>query len=107
MGFASGIIATVVVSILKSFGLEVQSRLIWSTGNNRVFAGILFLLFGGMIVVGVAVREKGILAAYRRIIRSYGLGGTDYMKEEGGASTLFNMGINGLFRNRFCPGSGR
>lgn len=101
VGFASGIIATVVVSILKSFGLEVQSRLIWSTGNNRVFAGILFLLFGGMIVVGVAVRGKGILAAYRRIIRSYGLGGTDYMKEEGGASTLFNMGINGLFATGF------
>ena len=28
-----------------------------------------------MIVVGVAVRGKGILAVYRRIIRSYGLGG--------------------------------
>lgn len=101
VGFASGIIATVIVSVLKSFGIEVESRLIWSTGNNVVFGVVLSVLFGGMIILGVAVRGKGIYESYKRIIRSYGIGGTDYLKDEGGASTVFNMGVNGLFATYF------
>lgn len=101
VGFAAGIIATVIVSMLKSFGIEVESRLIWSTGHNVVFGIVLSVLFGGMIVFGVAVRGKGILESYRRIIRSGGISGTDYLKDEGGASTVFNMGINGLFATYF------
>ena len=34
VGFASGIIATVIVSLFKSFGIETASRLIWSTGQK-------------------------------------------------------------------------
>ena len=34
VGFGAGIIATVVVSLAKSFGIKVESRLIWSVGNN-------------------------------------------------------------------------
>lgn len=97
VGFGAGIIATVVVSLLKSFGVELKSRLIWSTGNNTLFAVLLFLLFGGMVAGGVAVRGIGILDSYRRILRSVGRGGTDYLRDEGGATTVFNMGVNGLF----------
>lgn len=101
VGFAAGIIATVIVSMLKSFGIEVESRLIWSSGHNAVFGVVLSVLFGGMIIFGVAVRGKGLFESYKRIIRSYGIGGTDYLKDEGGASTVFNMGINGLFATYF------
>ena len=54
VGFAAGIIATVIVSVLKSLGVEIESRLIWSTGNNEIFGIVLSVLFGGMIVFGVA-----------------------------------------------------
>lgn len=101
VGFASGIIATVIVSLLKSFGVELESRLIWSTGNNVLFGVLLSVLFGGMIVLGVAVRGKGIFESYRRILKSYGIGGTDYLRDEGGATTVFNMGVNGLFATMF------
>ena len=56
VGFAAGIIATVVVSLAKSFGLEIESRLIWSEGNQILFGVLLALLFGVMIAAGVAVR---------------------------------------------------
>ena len=52
VGFAAGIIATVIVSVLKSLGVEIESRLIWSTGNNEIFGIVLSVLFGGMIVFG-------------------------------------------------------
>ena len=73
VGFAAGIIATVIVSVLKSLGVEIESRLIWSTGNNEIFGIVLSVLFGG----------------------------TDYLRDEGGASTVFNMGVNGLFATYF------
>lgn len=96
VGFASGIIATVIVSLFRSFGLEVESRLIWSTGNNRMFVFLLGLLFGGMILLGVGLDGKTVFDRYARIIKSAGIAGTDYLKSEGGAATLVNMGINGL-----------
>lgn len=95
VGFGAGIIATVIVSLLKSFGITIESRLIWSTGNNQLFMVLLAILFGGFIVTGFW-SDREVARKYRNIIRSYGLGGTDYLKTDGGAATLVNMGVNGL-----------
>lgn len=95
VGFAGGIIATVIVSMFKSFGITIESRLIWSTGNNLLFFVLLSVLFAGMVVAS-ALWNRDILTHYRRILKSYGLGGTDYVKSEGESAALFNMGINGL-----------
>ena len=106
VGFAAGIIATVVVSVMKSFGIETQSRLIWYTGSNRLFAVLLSILFCGMVIGGLIGEGKNTLAAYKRIWKSTGISGTDYIKEEGMAATLFNMGINGLFATFFVMAVG-
>lgn len=95
VGFSAGIIATVVVSLMKSFGIKTQSRLIWSTGNNALFAGLLLFLFGGMVLLSCLMAEM-VWKRYLEILKSYGISGTDYVKSEGFAPTLFNMGINGI-----------
>lgn len=96
VGFAGGIIATVIVSMFKSFGITIESRLIWSEGNNGMFLALLSVLFGGMILYGVLSGKKESVRGYRNILKCYGLGGTDYYKTEGGSATLINMGVNGL-----------
>ncbi len=101
VGFASGIIATVIISLFKSFGFEPASRLIWSEGNNLLFFGVLSVLFGGMILVGILIRGREIFGAYRQILKCTGISGTDYAKEFGCSATAFNMGINGLFATLF------
>lgn len=95
VGFSSGIIATVIVSLMKSFGLETEARLIWSTGNDLLFARLLLALFGGMILLSFLLAER-VWIRYLEIWRSYGISGTDYVKSEGFAPTLFNMGVNGI-----------
>ena len=95
VGFAGGIIATVIVSVLKSFGVTIESRLIWFTGQNHTFIILLSILFGAMILYGI-VTDPMALEDYRSILRSYGLGGTDYYESEGGAAVMINMGVNGL-----------
>lgn len=106
VGFAGGIIATVIVSLLKSFGITVESRLIWSTGNNVLFIVLLFLLFGGMAAAGIIADPKQVFSKYREILKSSGISGTDYLKNEGGAATLLNMGINGILVTLFLVATG-
>ena len=97
VGFAGGIIATVMVSLFKSFGVEIGSRLIWSSGRNGTFLVLLLIFFAGMIVIGLLASPKDVWTAYLRILKSSGIGGTDYVKSEGLAPTLLNMGVNGIF----------
>ena len=95
VGFAGGIIATVVVSVFRSFGLDIKARLIWSTGNNTLFLLLLNVMFIGMILTGF-IFDRGVLRRYLNILKTPGIGGSDYLAAEGAAATLVNMGINGL-----------
>ncbi len=97
VGFAGGIIATVIMSLFKSFGITIESRSIWYTGGNQQFAVMLFGLFLSMIVIPLAVDAKGTWSAYWRIVKNSGVGGTNFLKNEGGLPTIFNMGVNGMF----------
>ena len=73
------IFATVVVSVFRSFGHTVESRLIWSTESNTMFIILLSVLFGGMILYSL-LTDRTAWKGYKNIIKSYGLGGTDYYK---------------------------
>lgn len=95
VGFGAGIIATVIVSLFKSFGIVLESRLLWAMWDNTPLIWLLSILFGGMIALGF-ILNRNVLKRYRSILKCYGIGGTDYLKSEGGAATLVNMGINGL-----------
>ena len=97
VGFSSGVIATVVISLFKSFGVETKSRLIWHTGNNLEFALILGGLFAVMILAAIILGKETVFTSYKRILKCTGISGTDYLKQEGKASVLLNMGINGIF----------
>lgn len=105
VGFGGGIIATVIMSLFKSFGITMESRLIWSTGNNPLFTVLLAVLFGGMIVTGF-MTDKEVVKHYREIIKAHGLGGTDYLKTNGGPATIVNMGVNGLAATLFVAALG-
>lgn len=94
VGFAAGIIATAVVSLMRSFGIVTESRLIWSTGNNQLFTILLMVLFVGMIIIGYIASDR-VWTQYKDILKTYGIG-ADYVKSEGFAPTLFNMGVNGI-----------
>lgn len=63
--------------------------------------GLLFVLFAGMSVVAVLWRGKDTLLGYEKLLATTGIGGTDYLLELGGAVTLLNMGLNGLFATFF------
>lgn len=100
VGFAGGIIATVIVSLFRSFGLETKSRLIWATGYNHLFIPLLTVFFLGLIIIA-CLCSRHVFIRYLDILKSSGIAGTDYVKTEGLAPVLLNMGINGLFATMF------
>lgn len=100
VGFSAGIIATIIVSLFKSFGIEPESRLIWSSGNNRLFAILLFTFFLLMIILGLH-HSKRAFPEYLEILKSSGIGGTDYVVSDGFSAALVNMGVNGIVSTGF------
>lgn len=106
VGFACGIIATVVVSLFYSFGITIESRLIWDTGHNVTFGILLAVMFIGMILLACLLEHENVWKKYWKILKTPGLAGSDYLKEYQMAPVLLNMGINGLFATIFVIGVG-
>lgn len=95
IGFTAGIIGTIYVSVFRSYGYDVQVRLIWSTGNNHLLAWFLFPLFLSLILLGCFL-DPAAFSKLKRIYRIPGRLISDFVIFEGFAVTLINMGINGI-----------
>lgn len=95
IGFTAGIIGTIFVSVLKSYGLVMDTRMIWTTGNNWILGSFLCVLFFLMIGMGLYF-NKASFKSYQNFFKYSGRLITDFVILEGFAPSLLNMGINGL-----------
>lgn len=95
VGFTTGILGTIYVSIFKSYGFESYSKLVWSEGNNRLFGVLLLFYFLSMLLLGI-VLDKRALLRMKKILGYSGIAGSDFIAKESFGSALFNMAINGF-----------
>ncbi|MFD3156767.1 DUF1576 domain-containing protein [Haloimpatiens sp. FM7330] len=95
IGFAAGIIGTILVSIFKSYGIIPEPRMVWTTGNNQIFSVYLFSLSISMILLGYYLNEKSFKNV-ENIMKRSGRLITDFTLLYGYAPSLINMGINGI-----------
>ncbi|MBW9147258.1 DUF1576 domain-containing protein [Clostridium sp. CM027] len=96
IGFAAGLLATLIMSLLRAFGINFESRLLWSTGNNLFFSIILISLFILMIIVGFIHNDK----SFKNLFKLYKQPGrlvSDYYLLFGRGLTMINMGILGVY----------
>lgn len=100
VGFSSGIIATVLVSVFRSFGVEIETRLIWDKAHTSLFAIALFTLFTYMIILAIIFDGKKLLPSYFSLLKETGVHGT-YTHEYSDAVYIFNMSINGIIATTF------
>ena len=95
IGLASGIVSTVVTGILKNFGYEFNSVLVWTFEYKKnILIFIIFLLFI-YLITGIYL---GGLKNYKNIFKHTGQtsGDADYVELEGFATALINMSLNGF-----------
>lgn len=100
IGFTAGIIGTITISVFKSYGLKIEERLIWTSGNNSILGVFLFLLFMSMIILSLIV-DKSAYMKFKKLFKYTGRLVSDFMILEGFAPSLFNMGVNGIFATAY------
>lgn len=94
VGFAIGLLSTLYVSIMKSYGFISYQRLVLSGGNNRTLSIYLFVFFlltfiYGFILNKFSIKELGSLfkqSGYQQ----------DFLAEFGVGTAFMNMAINGV-----------
>ena len=94
VGFSGGILAFIVVCVLKSFGLECETVFIWKTGRPLVLILMLYFYFVLAMLLGFCCSEKP-LVQYRKILKHPGRAVADFVIMNGAGATLFNMGTVG------------
>lgn len=95
IGFTSGIIGTVLVSVFRVYGMFTESRLIWTSGNNTILAILLLPMFASMVILGYILDRKSF-NKWKNIFQYSGKLITDFTVLEGFPPSLINMGINGI-----------
>ncbi|MBQ9120526.1 MAG: DUF1576 domain-containing protein [Lachnospiraceae bacterium] len=95
VGFAGGMLATVMYSVLKLAGIESEAVFLWKEGVHPGIAIGLAGYFVITILFGLWL-EKGRIEGVRKIMRHPGRAVADFVIMDSAGTTLMNMGIMGL-----------
>ena len=95
LGFTAGIVGTLVVALYKSYGFVPDPVMIWTTGNNRLLAGFLALLFAAMAAIGFYLDRSLAIGVAGGSWQSTGQAPTDFIAKAGFGPTLANMALTG------------
>lgn len=95
-GFACGLLAMMMVPVLKAFGKDPETAHFWASGYNLPIGCALAAVCAGMILWAlIGYRRKG-LRGYWHLLKTTGRSPSDYMRAFGAGPVLLNMGVNGL-----------
>jgi hypothetical protein len=100
IGFAAGLLATLLMSLLRAFGINFESRLLWSSGNNLRFSIILICLFILIIILGYIENNKSFKDLFK-LYKQPGRLVSDYYLVFGRGLVMINMGILGIYSTAF------
>ncbi len=95
VGFSAGTLAFVMVCILKAFGIESESVMIWKASSPLWIVIGLYLYFTLVFLYGLYL-ERGDVKNVMKIWRHPGRAVTDFVLMEGVGSTLMNMALIGF-----------
>lgn len=91
VGFSAGIYATLLMAILRALGIEFESRLLWNTESNFIFAILLLILSIYLIILGI-YKNSSINKDFLSLIKQPGRLVSDFYISFGN-TCYFNMGI--------------
>lgn len=95
VGFSGGILAFVMVCVLKAFGIESESVMIWKAASPLWIVIGLYAYFLLIFLYGLYL-ERGDVKNVLKIWQHPGRAVTDFVLMEGAGSTLMNMALMGI-----------
>lgn len=99
VGFACGIIGTMLMSLFRIFNITFESRLEWYTGNQTALIIMLFIIFIYLIIVGL-ISSKNIKTNMINMTKESGRLVSDFYAKYG-ETVYINMGILGILSTLF------
>lgn len=100
IGFTAGAVGTMVVSVMRGFGVTFEPRAIIAAGNNLSMESYLFVFFGLLLGLGILL-NGGTLDGYGRVLKESGKAGTDFLDLAGLGLTLVNMAFLGALMTAY------
>ncbi len=100
VGFSAGLVGTLIVSLLRSFGYVPESQLRWVYDNDLRVLVFLFALFIGLFLMGFYFTDWK-LKPWFRIFRHSGRLMSDFVLMDGLPPVLMNMGTLGIISMSF------
>lgn len=94
VGFAAGFVGLGLVSILRGYGMEFQTRSSWSSDYSLPLTVLMICILGGLFILGVFLGCRG-WKDYRRILSHSGRVVADFFALEGIGPTFVNMALVG------------
>ena len=94
VGFATGIISLVIVSVLRSFGLTINTTLIWHTTHNPVLIRGALGYFAAVFAYGLWI--TGGIKPLLRLFKHPGRAVADFVLMDGAGPTFMNMALTGI-----------
>lgn len=94
VGFSAGLIGTMLVSVMKSFGYNKETTLVWNFENNQLVIFFLYGLFLFFILAGIYF--GGTWKNYKHLFRHSGRLMADFIVMDSPAVVLINMGCLGI-----------
>lgn len=101
VGFAAGIIATVIISVMKSFSMDIKARLIWDQSHDTIFFILLIVFFLLILIFSLWKNKSLVTTQYKQLIHIKNVTKIDFTEHFSIYTVLFNMAINGLFATLF------
>ena len=95
IGFACGLLGTLLMSLFRSIGIDFKAQLIWSTGNNKFFLVFMLIICFYLIIVGYYYGNDNV-SNLKKIRKQSGKLISDFYLLFG-YTAYINMGIVGLF----------
>lgn len=99
VGFAAGLIGTILVSIMKSFGYLREPSQVWSVEKNWFVIGFLYAMFGVFVLLSYLM--GGSIKQYTDMFRHSGRLMSDFVLMDGVPSVLMNMGFLGMLTTTY------
>lgn len=93
-GFSAGILAFVVMCVLRSFGIESESTLLWQAGRPPAIIAGLYLFFAAVFFLGLWY-SGGKMMRFKKLLSRPGRAVTDFVLMDGVGPTMMNMGLVG------------
>ncbi|MDZ5255250.1 DUF1576 domain-containing protein [Clostridium sp. LIBA-8841] len=102
VGFAGGIIAIAVMSLMKAVGHNFETNSIWHKGNNNLYIVFLLVISAYFIICSLILdkSKKRVLKDQIGINKEHGIFPSDFFSIYG-SSCYFNMGVLCIFSTLF------